>query len=269
MMPSSVKQERTVKAVYDPEISQPEHHLLKMEAHQIDKKLWLSISSEIIICNLTISEATSQSALRLFGFCCWVSIPLVHRLPPSHLFGLPILLPGHNQPPPSAPTSSYKPPFEDLHTYHMARAVIVSRSWIQLFFLPAQPHIYMDSLWETAIEEKSTSSAHKTSEPSGLAPWPPGEVGSTCDLQSLEQTWYHLWKEDKGLMLSPGHRGEMRGDTVARSDLQELAAAANYGNMSIKGLVGIHSRYAAHYAATADPLGRGLLVIGESPHPNG
>ena len=39
MMPSSVKQERTVKAVYDPEISQPEHHLLKVEAHHIDKKV--------------------------------------------------------------------------------------------------------------------------------------------------------------------------------------------------------------------------------------
>ena len=49
-------------------------------------------------------------------------------------------------------------------------------------------------------------------QPSGLAPWPPGEVGSTCDLQSLEWTWQHLWKGDKGLILSPGHRGEMRGE---------------------------------------------------------
>ena len=39
MMPGSVKQERTVKAVYDVETSQPEHHLLKVEADHIAKKV--------------------------------------------------------------------------------------------------------------------------------------------------------------------------------------------------------------------------------------
>ena len=33
------------------------------------------------------------------------------------------------------------------------------------------------------------------------APWPQGEVGSPCDLQSLGWTLKHLWMEDKGLKL--------------------------------------------------------------------